>query len=284
MSELVSLFFSILGAYPLFWLQSFDSKYRVCVYRKKDLDSENTFVIDERPAFFSTGAAIWAIAFGILYSYSQGRCSFEKYGSVGYHFAFGVVSIAVTAKILFGAAAVNHKRLLLSGHNILVRPSSWRIIDVLTPIPVNLTAVPLTKLIWFPILGAVAWVFNGFSVVDSQLIIPIYVFAAAFFLVLARLANMYIERDEQPFKMSMGLAADNHYRDFALLVVALICLMSFFLTTTQLEKILSNCGASAGRLPSYSILLTGLSSMPVLAIVGAILTSFGIKLVSLVRN
>ena len=105
---------------------------------------------------------------------------------------FGILAVAVTGKFLLGPAGQNHKRILLVSNGKLSRPFTWRLLDTLTPIPVNATTKIFGKLLWFPIFGATSWLLDKSTghELGRKLIIPDYAFLALAFIFTGRLRDL----------------------------------------------------------------------------------------------
>lgn len=281
MSDLFTALIAAACAYPIFWLHSFDAEYHVWIYKSHDVDGASTLEVDDRPSLFSFPAAVWAAAFAGLYIFSAEHCTLEHMFPLTIDSAVGVLCVAATAKVLLGAAVVNHKRMLLSAdRQKLTRPLPWRFLDVVTPIPVNALTVPFTKLVWFAIFGTATWVLNGFTVEESGSLIPNYAFVAGALLVGARLSNMYLSRSKLPLNALLGGKLRRPFRGAALAAVAALSLLSFLLTTSLLEEPLLRCGAIPNSLPSYAMLLAGFASMPLLTLIGTTVTAVAVSIAS----
>ena len=260
--EIVALFSAV---YPLLWVQTFSPSYRMRLYLSPNLDGPNEFVVDGRPPFFSAVATFWSCCFVILAMRSKLGCSLAAADLNSEGSALGVLSIALAGKCLFGAVGDVHKRVLLTPNRTLVRPLNWRALDLITPIPGNIGTKLVSKLLWFPLFWAAAWLMNLFQTNsgDSKLIVPEYVFLACAMIYIGRLATLYTKRNDRPFASTLEVPSKAHWNGASLALILLVCTASFFITYIILESALIDCGATPNVLPSMTHVLLGLVFIPV---------------------
>ncbi|UUY07973.1 hypothetical protein LRS11_19520 [Pseudomonas sp. J452] len=266
-----SVFIVAIISYPLFWLHTFNPNYRVGIFIKNNLDSKNEFATDTPPSLLSGAAIFWALLFGFVYRYFPENWSTNGSNLGGLSLILGLACVAITGKIYVGAIAENHKRVLFDGTKI-TRPIKWRIVDILTAIPVNLTVTPLNKLLWLPVFGLIAWLLHPLNI-HASVIVPDYVFLAGAMFVLGRLSSMYINRKAIPLDVSMGHSSKHHYQGLKLFLISAFCISSFVVTTSLVDAILQKSGFSTENLPSYSLLLAGLSGIPLITVTGEFISA-----------
>jgi hypothetical protein len=259
-------------AYPMMWVLSFDPNFRLRVFFGDKLESPNELSIDERPSLLSAGAIFWTGCVAVLFAQPSGQCNIHPSAYSATELVLAALTIAICGKCLFGAVGENHKRVILDDGRRLSRPVSWRLLDLITPIPGNLGINLVSKLFWYPIFMLIVWLLDRAlpRTVNFGFVVPEFIFFTSIFIFMGRLATIYTSRNRKPYHAAAMIPFKPHLRGGILILTLFACLVSFVVTYVVMEALLKKCGARPNELPSFTTLLTGLLTIPLFNLLSAV--------------
>jgi hypothetical protein len=236
--EIAYYLLAMTSAYAFFFALSADPEGRIILYVGSPISGfQVSREMGHDPLFklFHLGAACWALLLMLLVIHNPKYCSMNPGEFFSRETLFSCLTIAVSAKIIFGPVARVRKSIRLVGEGKFVQPISFRIYDALVMWPENLLNKFGWKIVVVSSLTGIVWVLNHFGFLFKDYFIPYPVLIAWILACFGRVS---------------GFIVHNRVPHSAQITIYLATIVYIAVVWILIEAMMKGCGLQPGVLPS----------------------------------